>query len=63
MKETERIPEEIELKYCLYARKSSEADEKQAMSIDSQVAEMEALAKRENVEIVETIRESRVSAQ
>lgn len=33
-----------QLKYCLYARKSSESDERQAMSIDSQLAEMRALA-------------------
>ena len=29
----------IPLKYCLYARKSSESDEKQALSIDSQIVE------------------------
>ena len=33
-----------QLKYCLYARKSSESDERQAMSIDSQLAVMRALA-------------------
>jgi hypothetical protein len=32
------IPEK--LKYVLYARKSTEQDEKQALSIDSQVKEM-----------------------
>lgn len=26
-----------DIKYCLYARKSSEQDERQAMSIDSQI--------------------------
>ena len=30
--------------YCLYARKSSESDERQAMSIDSRIKEMTALA-------------------
>ena len=30
--------------YCLYARKSSESDERQAMSIDSQIKEMTELA-------------------
>jgi len=52
-------PEVIELRYCLYARKSSEADERQALSIDSQIKEMTALAKKEGIIIVETIQESK----
>lgn len=40
------------LKYCLYARKSSESDERQAMSIDSQLAEMRALAENEGLNVV-----------
>ncbi len=47
------------LKYCLYARKSSEADERQALSIDSQLKEMKKLAEKEGIEIVETIQESK----
>lgn len=47
-----------ELKYCLYARKSSESDERQTMSIDSQIKEMHTLAEREGITIVETKRES-----
>jgi DNA invertase Pin-like site-specific DNA recombinase len=46
------------LKYCLYARKSSEQDERQAMSIDSQIKEMQALADRENLLVTEIKRES-----
>lgn len=46
------------LRYCLYARKSSESDERQAMSIDSQIKEMLVLAEREKITIVETKRES-----
>ena len=41
------------LKYCLYARKSTEAEDKQALSIESQIKEMTALAQREKLHIVE----------
>jgi DNA invertase Pin-like site-specific DNA recombinase len=47
-----------ELRYVLYARKSSESDERQAMSIDGQLMEMKQKAKREKINIVETITES-----
>jgi site-specific DNA recombinase len=45
-------------KYCLYARKSTEQDEKQALSIESQVKEMLAIAEREDLEIIDIRRES-----
>ncbi len=47
-----------EMRYCLYARKSSEDDERQALSIDSQIQEMTALAKRDGIDVVEVRRES-----
>jgi len=50
------IPESV--KYCLYARKSTESDEKQALSIESQVKEMLTIADREGLEIVDIRRES-----
>jgi DNA invertase Pin-like site-specific DNA recombinase len=50
--------QEIPLKYCLYARKSTEAEEKQALSIDSQIKEMKQIAERENLNIVDVRRES-----
>src|SRR3990172_8522353 len=60
-KEKNMTQEEIleePVKYCLYARKSSEQDERQALSIDSQIKEMMAAAERDGVEVVETIKES-----
>lgn len=46
------------LKYCLYARKSTESEERQILSIDSQIKEMLELANKENLEVVEIKRES-----
>jgi site-specific DNA recombinase len=39
------------IRYCLYARKSMEAEERQAMSIDSQINEMKAIAEREHLNV------------
>ena len=50
--------EEQVLKYCLYARKSTEAEEKQALSIDSQIKEMTQIAERENLNVIEIRKES-----
>lgn len=49
---------EQKIKYVLYARKSTESDEKQALSIDSQVKEMLVIAERESLNIVDIRRES-----
>src|SRR3989338_1550968 len=48
----------IKVRYCLYARKSTESDEKQALSIDSQVKEMLRIAERDGLEIIDIRRES-----
>lgn len=45
-------------RYCLYARKSTEQDELQALSIDSQINEMTAMAERDGLCIVEVRNES-----
>lgn len=47
-----------EIRYCLYARKSSESEEKQALSIDSQIKEMLALADKNNLKINDIYQES-----
>jgi DNA invertase Pin-like site-specific DNA recombinase len=44
--------------YCLYARKSTENDEKQALSIDSQIKEMLSIAERDGLNVVEIKKES-----
>lgn len=46
------------IEYCLYARKSSEGDERQAMSIDSQIKEMSTMAVREGLFVKEIRQES-----
>lgn len=47
-----------DITYCLYARKSTERDELQALSIDSQIKEMLDQAKRDGIEVTEIRRES-----
>lgn len=50
------LPDKI--RYCLYARKSTESEERQILSIDSQIKEMLQLAEREGLDIAEIRRES-----
>lgn len=52
------MEQDIQLKYCLYARKSSESDERQAMSIDSQLNEMRAMADNQGLNVVCELQES-----
>ena len=47
------------IKYFVYARKSSESEEKQIASIDSQLDELKLLAKKENLEIIHIFKEEK----
>ncbi len=53
-----QIQAPTKVRYCLYARKSTESEERQVLSIDSQIKEMLQLAEREGLEIVAMKRES-----
>ena len=53
--QSESLPE---IKYCLYARKSMEDEERQALSIESQLKEMRQIADRENLHITKVLTES-----
>lgn len=51
------------IRYCLYARKSSEQDERQALSIEQQIKEMELLADHWGIKITEVRKESHSSKE
>lgn len=56
--ETNITMSDIRVRYCLYARKSTESDEQQALSIPAQIKEMEAIAQRLNLNVVGVKQES-----
>ena len=58
IEDKQSIQQPVKVRYCLYARKSTESEERQILSIDSQIKEMLQLAEREGLEIVAMKRES-----
>ena len=52
----EQLPTKV--RYCLYARKSTESEEQQVLSIESQMKEMAKIAERDGLEVVEIRKES-----
>jgi DNA invertase Pin-like site-specific DNA recombinase len=57
------MPKPAPIRWCLYARKSSEQDERQALSIEQQIKEMELLADHWGIKISEIRRESHSSKE
>lgn len=51
------------MRYIIYARKSSESEDRQALSIQSQIDEMKRIAEKEKLQVVQIIQESKSAKQ
>jgi len=51
------------MKYVLYARKSSESEERQALSIEAQIAELREFSAKERLEIVASFEEAKTAKE
>src|SRR3989338_9971913 len=64
---TQQIPQRLcnhiymDQKFFLYARKSTDVEDKQALSIEAQLTELRAFAKKENIFITKTIVEKKTA--
>ncbi len=61
--QTPQVAKTALIRWCLYARKSSEQDERQALSIEQQIKEMLLLADHWGIEIAEVRKESHSSKE
>jgi len=49
------------IKFFIYARKSTDSEDRQVRSIQDQIAELKDLAKKENLEIIDTLIEKQTA--
>ncbi|MDP3792448.1 MAG: recombinase family protein [bacterium] len=51
------------MKYVVYARKSSEDEDRQVLSIEAQITELKELATKEKLEIVASFQEAKTAKE
>lgn len=49
------------IKFFIYARKSTDSEDRQVRGIQDQIAELKDLAKKENLEIIDTLVEKQTA--
>ena len=51
------------MRYIIYARKSTESEERQVLSIESQISELREFAAKEKLEIVASLSEAQTAKE